>query len=452
MHRMNTLEFELTRRDAMKIFCAALLGTAAWRIDFSSVTARAEAYDRLEILGLHEYKELYDVVFQYRSMLGCYPRVWQTHVIEPLQNVADGVITNRKDPSIVALRDGFGARIGRLVGDARDAVDRTNITIESTDGVTEDEVRQFLVSSAEHFPFPAVCMSRNIRVWSAGGESGLDHVAITSPRNMPSAPVTWYHEGVHSADRICTTRSQYLEKHTWIRYVTTYLQGTLDLVNSWVTVPDIMKYLGTGPLMSIKRRYSEPILPGIQLDDLHGQIRQIGKSFGVDIQAQQGITSEFVTYEWNMLIHAVLRTMLSLSLKDRDTFKEGYKNELQALFTWGIMARSGENPPYFEGLLSNIEHYLVGPVQAVGGGIPMMLIETPDDYITQMNIALQIERLAVYSTFPRPATLSDMRRAFGLETAEEYHQHNRVVFGGVLAGSLAAAASISTWLIHQDDA
>jgi hypothetical protein len=402
----------LSRRDFLKMGGMTFLSAMA--PDYVARLSPPEnAYDRLESYGLANYITIYNQMRKTEAFFGSSVPLWES-VTNPLKQAVDGAVSY-DDAHIKELRDGWGDRRFHRVDDAIAYVGtQTIITSRVEDGTTEDEVRNFLYGAASSFPLIALAIPQKVTVWKDGGavRPGSE-VFLTTPRNTQNAPVTYLHEGTHAIDYTWPQYRLYMEQASFMRYVAQYLESVDKTAREWINSSDVLKYIDNHPLMGLINDRQNPE----QNKNLLEQMDAIRRAYGFSVfpfDEYRTISSERVVAEWNTLVFSVGRKLKSLSDGERQSFLAKTSESTRKLFVSGIISQPvNGDAAVLPGLLTEIEHLLVGPIQKNGGGLPSAEKECVRHDVIKTGVELQKMRMQLYSTFSAKVSLWDIKRAFG---------------------------------------
>lgn len=420
---------ELSRRDFLKL-TGVTLGALAFRLPKGSEGVPEQ--NKLFESGLGDYYDVWVEGKKFEDSLGVNPPLFN-EVYETLDGVISGKIDSF-DPSVSLLRDGWGTEENQAINEAENYASEIPVEIDSTKVKdTEEEVRSFLQRVAKTYPLHVLAQPQKVVIVPGGGGAGWDRMEFTTTHDPEQAAVTWIHEATHEFDGERWKKVKpFTNKRGFIEYIKTYYECINDILEYYLHLPEseAIRLLKNGDttkivispttaqnvhLFSIWGFDGEKLASTNLNKDLKQQLHQWLSEF--EIKADIDVISndaDSLTVAWSTFLHRVgnrLRTM-NIDQRERMLQKNPKVKDIINAAMYGLSLP--DYNVFFEGCLGAIGHFLVGPVQARGGGLPDSPFEPEFSFLVNSDAKLQQVRLASFSRLPLFASYSQIRESFGL--------------------------------------
>lgn len=355
--------------------------------------------------GLMDFAGLYG---QYRAMHSKYGSAGEFyHMLGTLERVVTGQVGVNSSEA-AQLRDGWGEKAGQLDSDTGRKI--SNLGITTAPGVMDsiDGIRHFLTTVARVFPHHIMALPNHLHVWPGGGNAGDDLINIESPtKGGENAYITLLHEGGHELHGRWFAHRPYIQKDKMIQYVSMYLQTIEAIADSYYSSPldEALRFKNGQMLVGFIPTETEALAKWDQANPLSAWEVELP---GYTIDPKDRFQNR--DYRLNKMIHYAGSQLFASSQKGDLTQDEQYIASHPLIKRLASMG------------LAEIGHFLIGPVQKKGGGrLAASIAELPEDglVITVYNLAIQAQRLALFSRLNVNATLADLREALGLKPVTE---------------------------------
>jgi hypothetical protein len=420
---------ETTRRDFLKLSGAAALGALALRFPDSSWVPQEQT--RLFEAGLGDYFDVWTEGKKIEDTLGVNPPLFE-EIYKTLNGVASGRIDSF-DPSVSLLRDEWGGKENQIVDSALKYADEISLEIDGSKVQdTEPEVRSFLRHAAKSYPLHMLALPNKVVLAPNGGLAGWDFVQFTTTHDPEQAAVSWIHEATHELDGYWERIKPFARKKAFIEYIKTYYQSIQEALKYYMSLPeekairisknaDVLEIdipldsVNDIPLVSIWGFDNEKLGSTTVNKDLEAQISTWAVRLGISPNFKlDSVDYGTLVKAWSIFVHRVGKRLIAMNADQRDKLlqRDPSVDDIINAALYGL------NMPdygiFFEGLLSSIGHFLVGPVQAREGGLPDSPFETEFSPLVVTDIKLQQVRLASFSQLPSYASYSQIRESFDL--------------------------------------
>ena len=390
----------------MKLGASAISSAAFLRLPEPALRG-VDTYEKLREFGLEDYKGIYERGAEIASLFGESTFLWA-----PITKILSGIVSHgfdrHEDVMVKNMRDGWGTQFDKRHDVTLVKLQHLNIKIDkSAQSTSRAEAKSFLVQAAKKFPGIALAMPPDITILDSGGSYSGDTISLTTPHSIKSAPVTYLHEGTHGADYSWHAIRQYFLKDRFISYVDHYLSSVYYVARYlWLRSPNVMAFLEEAPLLKIMGGTENSYINR----DLLSQMIQIRTNIGLasNIDLANDLSDRKVTKEWNGLVWLTGTFLDAFQNSDRQVFIEKNREDFKKLFISGI-ASGGAHLP---GLLVDIEHFLTGPAQKTGGGLPASESEYDNCPLLVINTDLQKSRMLLYGSFKDVPSLAEIKDAF----------------------------------------
>lgn len=342
--------------------------------------------NRLETAGLGDFTGIY---FKTRQL----KKIYQASLFSDMCGVCKQVVSGGKiNFDISQLRDGWGDKKEGAVEDAKGLVEKLTIDVHETLD-TSIEVRDFLTKLADVLPIHVLALPSQVKMVPAGGRyDPAGKVELTTLADKEEAPVVVLHELTHALDINWRQIKPYVERVDYIHYIDQYLEHISAIAREWFMMPweEAAKIKYGAPLLTLhKRAKSDEELSS----EIEGYEKSLANYSRDDLSLEQ---RDNLGYRFNRLTHFIGQNML---LGERRRF-----------------LRNSNVAKIMDYALSDIQHFLVGPVKANDLGLPSTIKDVSESglWLTAHNLAMQNTRLALFSNFPKDLTLNEIRESFAL--------------------------------------
>lgn len=403
---MADTEPKLSRRDFLKLSGLALGGLA-----FSPQIKRLEIASkevRLDELGLEDYQEVFREGQKIKNTFGVNPPILRD-VYEILDYAASNNFDHNAEP-VQLLRDGWGTHEARMIPDVERHVNDIKIEIDSNQVKdNEADVRNFLLLAAKSYPVHVLALPNKVVIVPGGGLSAGSYITFTTRLDPEQSATSFIHEATHELDNHAWKNvKEYADRKKFANYVATYYRCINDFTQSYLrmTESQMVEY----PIAGIYRYDANKAANFDCSRDFTNQINEWAKRLGISDISVSTNDLGGISRSWTLFLHRVGNKLLQPG--NNFSISEETLEKMRQIFRDGF-----DMPDYnlhFEGLLSGVGHYLVGPVQSRWSGLPSEERQIESNFMMQNDLFLQRTRLNSFSTLPYSATFSEIRESFGL--------------------------------------